>query len=165
AETSTVKPSTQQKLAHAAEAAGAAYLDAPVLGTINPAREGRLIMVVGGAADALERARPVFEKLARAIHHVGAHGAGAAMKLAVNIPLGLYWAALGDSVALCEAYGMDRNALFDVLHDSPAALNQFGIKLPILRGQPAEVGFDIAGVVKDLTVINESAAAAGLTLP
>jgi 3-hydroxyisobutyrate dehydrogenase len=165
AETSTVKPATQRGLAAKATAAGAGYLDAPVLGTVNPAREGKLIMMVGGDAATLARARPVLEQLARVIHHVGPNGAGAAMKLAVNIPLGLYWAALGDSVALAEACGLNRNQLFDILHDSPAALNQFGIKLPVLRGEKAEVGFDIAGVVKDLTLINETAADAGLTLP
>jgi 3-hydroxyisobutyrate dehydrogenase len=164
-ETSTVKPGTQQRIAAQAIATGAGYLDAPVLGTVNPAREGKLIMMVGGDAATLARAKPVLEKLARAVHHVGANGAGAAMKLAVNIPLGLYWAALGDSVALAEACGLSRNQLFDILHDSPAALNQFGIKLPVLRGEKAEVGFDIAGVVKDLTVINDTAADVGLTLP
>jgi len=165
AETSTVKPATQQRIAAKAIATGAGYLDAPVLGTVNPARDGKLIMMVGGDAATLERARPVLAKLARAIHHVGANGAGAAMKLAVNIPLGLYWASLGDSLALAEACGLSRNQLFDILHDSPAALNQFAIKLPVLRGETTEVGFDIAGAVKDLTTINETAADAGLTLP
>lgn len=64
---STVRPAKQQEMARHAQAAGAAYLDSPVGGSVGPAKEGKLIALVGGAAEDLERARPVLEQMCRRV--------------------------------------------------------------------------------------------------
>ena len=61
-----------------------------------PAKEGKLFGLVGGSEADVARAMPVLEQLCRRIEHVGALGAGATMKLAVNLPLLVYWQALGE---------------------------------------------------------------------
>src|SRR5690606_38666648 len=92
-EMSTVRPRVKTALAEAAARRGASLVDCPVGGTVGPAREGRLIGFAGGAAADVARARPVLEALCRRVEHVGPVGAGARMKLAINLPLMVYWQA------------------------------------------------------------------------
>jgi 3-hydroxyisobutyrate dehydrogenase-like beta-hydroxyacid dehydrogenase len=81
---STVLPETIRSVAGAVQARGAGILDAPVSGSVGSTLAGDLTIMVGGAAADLERARPVLERLARRVFHLGPLGTGAAMKLAVN---------------------------------------------------------------------------------
>lgn len=147
-DTSTVLPQTAIALASNVAARGGRFVDAPVLGTVTPARQGTLIAMVGGATPDVERARTVLDHIAKVVHHVGPVGAGMAMKLAVNIPLVTYWAAMADSFALIRARGLDEQQLISIISESPAALAQLTLKLPVLRGESTEVGFDIDGVVE-----------------
>ena len=97
---STVKPAKQQEIAARVAAAGASYLECPVGGSVGPAQDGKLLGFVGGAATDLERARAVLAQLCRRVEHVGPHGAGATMKLAINLPLMVYWQTLGEALSL-----------------------------------------------------------------
>ena len=83
-EMSTVLPDTIRSLAPDVRACGAGVLDAPVSGSVSLARSGGLTIMVGGDAADLDRARPVLERLARRVFHLGPLGSGAVMKLAVN---------------------------------------------------------------------------------
>jgi 3-hydroxyisobutyrate dehydrogenase len=147
-DTSTVLPATARHLAEHAKRAGAAFVDAPVLGTVAPARAGQLIVLVGGSDSNVLRARAVLNNIARVVHHVGDVGAGAAMKVALNIPMMAYWAALADSFAVARACKLDPKQLAAIISDSPAALAQLRLKMPILLGDSHEVGFDIDSVLK-----------------
>jgi 3-hydroxyisobutyrate dehydrogenase len=153
-DTSTVLPSTVRRIAKHVEQAGASFVDAPVLGTVAPARAGQLIIMVGGAESDVQRAREVLQNVARIVHHVGGIGAGAAMKAALNIPMMAYWAAMADSFKIARAYKLDPNQLAAIIADSPAALAQLRLKLPILLGHSEEVGFDIRGVLKLCEMMN-----------
>jgi 3-hydroxyisobutyrate dehydrogenase len=106
-EMSTVRPQTEKQLAAKARALGAAFIDCPVGGTVGPAREGKLLGFVGGDADDVARARPLLEQMCRRVEHVGPVGSGASMKLAINLPLLVYWQALGEALLLCKPLGLD----------------------------------------------------------
>ncbi|KAF0136139.1 MAG: 3-hydroxyisobutyrate dehydrogenase, partial [Xanthobacteraceae bacterium] len=82
-EMSTVRPQTEQALARDVAAAGAGFVECPVGGTVGPALKGQLLGFAGGEAGAVERARPVLEKLCRRFDHVGEVGAGSSFKLAI----------------------------------------------------------------------------------
>jgi len=163
-DTSTILPETARLLAKKAADMGCDFLDSPVLGTSTPARHGQLIAMVGGAFAAFQRARPILDLLTRKALHLGDSGAGAAMKLSVNIPMAAYWAAFSESLALAAEYGLDMRDVIAIIQDSPAALAQLPLKLDILMGKSAQVGFAIDGVVKDLRVIR-TAAGPRLDLP
>src|SRR5260370_35741535 len=79
---------------------GAAVVECPVGGSSGPAKEGKLFGVVGGAKGDVARAAPILEQLCRRIEHIGELGSGATMKIAVNLPLLVYWQALGQDFAL-----------------------------------------------------------------
>ena len=102
-EMSTVRPEVEKALALKLRARGAALIDCPVGGTVGPARDGKLFGFVGGDAADVARAKPVLEQLCRRVEHVGAVGAGASMKLAINLPLLVYYQALGEALSLCRS--------------------------------------------------------------
>lgn len=106
-EMSTVSPAKHQALALQVQAVQAAYLECPVSGSVGPAKEGKLIGFVGGEAQDLERARPYLESVCRLVEHVGPYGSGATMKLAVNLPLMVYWQTFGEALSLIAPLGLD----------------------------------------------------------
>jgi 3-hydroxyisobutyrate dehydrogenase len=164
-DTSTISPETAVRIGNAASQAGASFVDSPVLGTVVPARTGRLIAMAGGTAEAVAKARAVLSHIAQTVHHTGPAGSGAAMKLAVNIPMTAYWAAMTDSFAVAHACQLDVQQLVGIISNSPAALAQLPLKLPILLGKSDQVGFNIDGVLKDCAVIEGLAAARNISLP
>ena len=120
-EMSTIAPSTVHAIRPAIEERGAALLDAPVSGSVPAAEKGELTIMVGGDADALDRARPVLDALASKVFHVGALGAGATVKLAVNALVHAIDVGLSEALVLAEKAGVDRSAAYDVFAAGAAA--------------------------------------------
>ena len=169
-EMSTVRPDTARALAARINAKGAAMIDCPVGGTVGPAKDGKLFGFVGGDAKDVARAQPVLEQLCRRIEHVGPLGAGNSMKLAINLPLLVYWQALGESLTLCRNLGLDGKRLMDIIGDTsgaPAVLKGRGAAMAaaIDGAEPAQTTFDIDSVRKDLRTMIEEAASMGSRLP
>ena len=83
---------------------------------------------------------PILEQMCRRIEHVGALGSGATLKLAVNLPLLVYWQALGEALAICKPLKLPPERLIDILTDTsgaPAAMKGRGpIIAQVLAGQP-----------------------------
>ena len=168
-EMSTVRPETQIALAGRVQAAGAAFVECPVGGTVGPARQGRLFGFAGGAEADVDRARPVLDRLCRRVEHVGGPGAGAAMKLAINLPLAVYWQALGEALSLCRDLGIDGARLADIFGDTSGGANVMKVRGPALAkaldGGMVPGTFDIDGMRKDLRAMLDEAAARGADLP
>lgn len=98
--------------------AGVDLVDAPVLGSIAEAEAGTLTLLAGGSADAVERCRPLLSSLGEVLH-VGATGSGAAAKLVANFALMGSVALLGETLALADASGLDRDTAWSVLEMTP----------------------------------------------
>ena len=106
ADTSTVDPETLRGLEAGVAAAGAALLDTPVSGSVSTVEAGALLVMAGGDASALERARPALDAIASRIVHLGPLGAGATMKLVVNAMVhALEWRACRGAGARREGGG------------------------------------------------------------
>jgi 3-hydroxyisobutyrate dehydrogenase len=169
-EMSTVPPARQQEMARQAAQVQAAYLECPVGGSVGPAKEGKLIAFVGGAAEDLARARPVLEQLCKRIEHVGSHGAGETMKLAVNLPLMVYWQTLGEALSLVQPLGLDPQRVIDILADSSGGPNMLkvrgGMIAQALAGTPpAAATVDLATMRKDVRAMLDEARSRGRQLP
>jgi 3-hydroxyisobutyrate dehydrogenase-like beta-hydroxyacid dehydrogenase len=164
-EMSTIRTAAIQALCPLVEARGAHLLDAPVSGTLEPARQGQLLAMVGGSAEDLERARPALEVLCRRIVHMGPSGSGTTMKLALNMPMAIFWAGLAEAMTMGSQFGLDRAQMLDVYLDSPVALPALRIKAPLLLGAPHEVAFDVTGVRKDLLAMVATGQDAGVPMP
>jgi 3-hydroxyisobutyrate dehydrogenase len=123
------------------------------------------LALVGGLAEDLERARPVLEVLCRRIAHMGPSGSGTTMKLALNMPMAIFWAGLAEAMAMGSQFGLDRAQMLDVYLDSPVALPALRMKAPLLLGAPHEVAFDVTGVRKDLLAMVATGQDAGVPMP
>jgi 3-hydroxyisobutyrate dehydrogenase len=167
---STVAPETIRALSARVHAKKAALLECPVGGTVGPAREGKLLGMAGGNAADFARARPVLDQLCRRVDLLGPNGTGSAMKLAINLPLAVYWEALGEAVSLVRDAGIAPEKLIEIMTDSSGGTNVLRNRGPKLvaalkEGPKAEVGFDIDGMGKDLRTMLAVGGVMGIDLP
>jgi 3-hydroxyisobutyrate dehydrogenase-like beta-hydroxyacid dehydrogenase len=161
-EMSTVGPDAIEALAPRLPE-GVEMVDAPVLGSVPQATEGTLNIFVGGTGATFERLRPLLEELGRP-RHVGPLGSGAAMKLTVNSTLGPMMAALGEALALADAFGLDQGMVLDVLVESALGTTTRSKRGRIESGV-YEPNFRLEMALKDSVLINEAAARRGRSLP
>jgi len=115
---STVSPTTSRKLAGAAAAKHAEFLDAPVVGSKGPATEGTLVILVGGLPGTLERCRPIFAAMGKTLIHAGGVGMGSALKLATNLMLAHLAAGFSEGLLLVQRAGLDPARYLEVLEAS-----------------------------------------------
>jgi 3-hydroxyisobutyrate dehydrogenase len=167
---STVRPGVEQELAAAVEAKGAAFLECPVGGTVAPARSGKLIGLAGGEPTVFERARPVLEHLCRRLEHVGPTGAGASMKLAINLPLIVFWESFGEAMALVRHLDRDPAWLVELFTDTAGGTNVLkaraaAVAAALAGGDGGPPAFDVDAMRKDLRTMAEEAASRGIDLP
>jgi 3-hydroxyisobutyrate dehydrogenase-like beta-hydroxyacid dehydrogenase len=163
---STIGPVAARELAAEAAAHDVAFLDAPVSGSVALAEQGTLTAMVGGPPDAVARARPVLAALTKAQFHLGPAGAGAAMKLAVNILIAASNQAIAEALTLAESAGIRRSDAYDVLAGSAVASPFVRYKREAyLHPDTAPVAFAAALMRKDLDLALSVAAPVGLPLP
>lgn len=116
----TGDPEDSVRTARLLAARGIGYLDAAVSGSSEELLAGRAVLLIGGEASTVERARPVLEPLAARRFHLGPCGSGARMKLVSNLVLGLHRAALAEALALAQRCGIDGATALEVLQAGPA---------------------------------------------
>jgi 3-hydroxyisobutyrate dehydrogenase len=169
-EMSTVRPEVEIALGAKVKEKSAALVECPVGGTTGPAREGKLFGFAGAADADMARARPLLESLCRRLEHVGPVGAGSRMKLAVNLPLFVYWQALGEALLLCRPLNLEPERLLSIFADSSGGTNVLKVRSPMIAAQlagkdPGPVNFAVELVCKDLKTMIAEAKALGGTLP
>ena len=152
-ECSTVSIGWCRALAARADEAGVAFVAAPVAGTLPPAESGELVIVAGGDADAVDRARPAFEAMGKVTHHAGPPEAASATKLLINGMLAAQEAALAELLGLVGGAGVDRQRAFDILCETPVAsvmLKGYG---QMMIDGTDQVNFPVTGILKDLSLM------------
>ena len=169
-EMSTVRPVTQKELAAKINAESAAMIECPVGGTVGPARDGKLFGFAGGDAADVARAKPLLDQLCRRVEHVGPVGAGASMKLAINLPLLVYWQAFGEALLLCKPLNLDPARLVDIFADTSGGPNMLKVRgnaiaLALAGKDSGAITFDIDSIRKDLQTMIEEARELGGELP
>lgn len=166
ADTSTVDPETLRGLEAAVVAAGAALLDTPVSGSVSTVEAGALLVMAGGDAAALERARPALEAIASRIVHLGPLGAGATMKLVVNAMVHALNGALAEALVLAEKAGLDRAGAYDVIAASAVGAPFVAYKRDAyLSPEGTPVAFALNLVAKDLALADALAARVAAPMP
>jgi 3-hydroxyisobutyrate dehydrogenase len=159
-EMSTVRPDSQKALSRKVSASGARLIECPVGGTIGPAKEGKLFGFVGGEAADVARAKPVLEQMCRRFEHVGPIGAGTRFKLAINLPLLVYWQALGEAMSLVRELGVEPARMMDILADTSGAAAMMKVRAPVIAAalggkEPSPVTVNVDTMKKDLTEMVE----------
>jgi 3-hydroxyisobutyrate dehydrogenase len=169
-EMSTVRPEDQGALAEKVRDRGGIFVECPVGGTVGPARQGKLLGVAGAAREDFERAKPLLEQMCRRVELVGPVGAGASMKLALNLPLLVYYQALAEAYTLCRHLSLDNAWLMAFLSETSGGPNVLKTRGPAIAAalegkDPGAPTFDIDLVRKDLSTMLAEAEARGVTLP
>jgi 3-hydroxyisobutyrate dehydrogenase len=169
-EMSTVQPHEEIALAENVRTTGAVFVECPVGGTVGPARQGKLLGVAGGTKDGFVRAKPLLEQMCRRVEHVGPVGAGSSMKLALNLPLMVYYQALGESLLLCRHLGLDNKWLMEFLSDTSGAPSVLKTRGPAIASalDGKDIGaanFDVDLICKDLRTMLAEAEQRGASLP
>ena len=164
-ESSTLTPGWVNELATRVHTTGAAFLDAPVVGSRPQADSGQLIHLVGGDAGVFDRARGILSILGGVAHHVGPVGSGATLKLVVNTLFGTQVAALAEMLALLRGSGCDPVAMAEVLASLPVTSPAAKGSLALMLAKSDAPLFPIDLVEKDFIYTLGHADAASLALP
>ncbi len=161
----THSPADSVRIGKLVEDSGARYVDAPVGGTVEPARTGNLVVFTGGRPEDIKRLRSVLEPLSRQIFDMGRQGNGATMKIIMNLVLTVYWEAVAEGLSVAKGSGLDPALVLDVLEQTPAALPVLPGKRDLLLDISDDVGFDINGVRKDMQAVMRTLAELGISAP
>lgn len=153
-DTSTVDPSTAEEVGDAVDAAGAAFLDCPVSGSVSTVEAGALVIMAGGDPGLVPEVEPLLSSIAKQVVHVGGRGAGAACKLAVNGLVHGINVALSESLVLAEKAGVDREAAYEVFSSGAGGAPFVHYKREAFEHpEDAVVAFTLELVAKDLELI------------
>jgi 3-hydroxyisobutyrate dehydrogenase-like beta-hydroxyacid dehydrogenase len=165
AEMSTIGPIAAREIAaHCAEH-GVEMLDAPVSGSIAVATAGQLTLLVGGEEGPLERARPVLDAMSKAVLHLGPSGAGAAIKLSINLIIGATVQSVSEALVVAEASGIEREAAYDAIASSVVGSTFVDYKRDAwLDPDGTPTAFTLDLMLKDLGLALELGEATGVPL-
>jgi 3-hydroxyisobutyrate dehydrogenase len=163
---STVGVAATERLIDRAERAGVAFVDAPVLGTKEPAEQGKLIVLASGPADARERCAPAFEAVSSRVVDLGdTPGTATRMKLVVNTWLLALTEGVAESVLLAEGLGLDPSTFLDIIDGGPMGPPYAKLKGTMMIDRAYEPSFALGLAHKDAELADAAARAAGLDLP
>jgi 3-hydroxyisobutyrate dehydrogenase-like beta-hydroxyacid dehydrogenase len=162
----TSGPDAERAIARACAERGIGFVDAPVSGSLALARSATLTAIVGGSDEDVAYVRPALEAMTRAQHHLGAVGAGAVMKLALNTMIAVTNESVSELLVLCERAGLERSAAYTALADSAVASPFVQYKqAAFLDPDEAAVSFTPLLMLKDLALAQSLAAELGVELP
>src|SRR5947209_7942164 len=163
---STIGPGGTERCIALADRVGVELVDAPVLGTRDPAEQAKLVVLASGAERARPRCEPIFEQLGSRVMWLGERGAGTKAKLVVNAWLLGVVSALAEAIALAEALELDPRILFDAVDGGPLDLPYARIKGEMMIEHAfSDASFKLALARKDAELVLEAAAATNLELP
>ena len=169
---STIDVDTARSVAATAAEGGWPLLDAPVSGGVAGAAAGTLTFMVGGEADAVERARPVLGDMGKAVIHAGASGAGQTAKVCNNLILAVSMIGVCEAFGMADRLGLERQTLFDIVSKATGQCWALTSYCPVpgpVEAAPSNrdyaPGFTAQMMLKDLRLAQAAAASAGAASP
>lgn len=162
---STISDDLTLRLWQLADQIGAWFLDVKILGTVKPAKEGKLVLMVGGEETIYTEVLDLLKVFGQEIFYLGPAGTAAKMKLSLNIILGLTMQAIAEAVALAEKSGLDRSQLFDILNVSNLSSSFSKSKARLILERQFAPQFTLKLMDKDFRLILNLAKKLNVPLP
>jgi 3-hydroxyisobutyrate dehydrogenase-like beta-hydroxyacid dehydrogenase len=164
-DSSTVSPPLERRIAQACAERGVDSLDAPVTGGTWGAEKGEVVFMIGGEKKTLDRVEPVLLAMGKRFFHLGPHGAGQTVKLAMNMLYALEVQALAEALALVRGAGLPGERLVEVMQSSMGRAPVLDVKAPLLLKQEFPPSFPLRLMHKDLSLALELGNQLGVALP
>ncbi len=162
---STIGVAGTEELASAAGERDVTFVDAPVLGTKQPAEAGELTVLASGPNDALDRCEPVFDAVGARTLRLGEAGQGTRMKVVLNGWLLAITAGLAETIALAERLGIDPNRFLEVIKDGPIGVPYAELKGRMMIEGDFEPAFPLYLAAKDAGIVLEAGESDGARMP
>ena len=162
---STISPAATRRIASALAEKNVAMLDAPISGGSEGAARGTLSIMVGGAAEDVQRARPVLQTMGKRITHVGPSGAGQTVKLVNQVIVVGNCLAMAEGLMLAQAGGVDLEKCLEAVSGGAAGSWMLSNRGPQILERDWRPGFTIALQQKDLRLVLEAADSVGAPVP
>ena len=162
---STVGIEATKKLMEIAADRGATFVDAPVLGTKQPAEKGELVVLASGPSDALSTAGPVFDAVAAKVVTLGDAGGGTRLKLVLNAWLVSLVEGLAETIAFAEAIGVDPKLFLETIDGAPMGTPYAQLKGKAMIDRDFPPSFPLSLAAKDARLVRAAAEEAGVELP
>jgi 3-hydroxyisobutyrate dehydrogenase len=153
---STVSPETTKYLAGLCAEKGIPYLDAPVAGSVKPAEEAQLVIMVGGDENSYEQVKPVFDALGKASVYLGENGKANVAKLAVNLMLGIVTQGLAEAVVFARKNGLAADLLLPLINASSLGCGLTKIKTDNIINDDFKAAFALKLLTKDIRLATEN---------
>jgi 3-hydroxyisobutyrate dehydrogenase len=164
-QSSTVGIPATERLVEIASEHGLVFVDAPVLGTKEPAEQGELVVFASGPEEARERCEPIFDAIGKATRWVGDAGAGQRFKLVINTWLLAAVEGVAEAISLARALGLDPNDVLDALSGGPLDMPYLQLKGKVMIERNFEPSFKASLAGKDAGLVLEAAERVELELP
>ena len=158
---STIAPATSRYLSAKCTAQNINFLEAPVSGSVKPAQDGTLIILVGGTVENYKKAKPYFDVLGKLSVHVGGAGVGSSAKLAINYLLGLNLQGLAETVLFAEKNGVSKQDMLTIINEGACGNGITKLKSAAILNNDYPAAFALKHLVKDLNLAKD----AGLNSP
>lgn len=162
---STISPEDSRAFARLVSEKGGIYLDAPVSGSVGPAKAGQLVILVGGEKAAMEICQPYFDVLGKETIHFGENGKGSAAKLSINLLLAIVGQGVGETLLLAEKAGLERGKVLEMISQSAMNTPLFAGKRDMYETGEFPAAFMLKLMAKDLGLIKDQADRLDVDLP
>ena len=146
----TIHPNTAKKTAEIIIKNGGDYLEAPVLGSVIPAKEGKLTILISGDKDSFEKCLQIFKILGSAIYFMGDYGRASTMKLINNTVLGSFMAVLSEAFAFGKKVGIEPETVLEILSNGAGKSAILEAKKHKLLKEEYSTHFSVALIHKDI---------------
>jgi 3-hydroxyisobutyrate dehydrogenase len=165
AQMSTIGEEATQRCAELANGRGVGFVDAPVLGTRQPAEQRKLVILESGPEEARPRVQPVFDAIGQKTIRAGEAGAGSRLKLVTNSWVLAVVAAGAETIALAEGLGLDPSLFFQAIAGGALDLPYLRMKGKAMTERDFEPAFALKLAAKDAQLVCAAARDRGLDLP
>jgi 3-hydroxyisobutyrate dehydrogenase-like beta-hydroxyacid dehydrogenase len=165
ADSSTILPAATRKFAERVRAKGAAYVDAPVTGSKIGAAEGKLVFIVGGDEQAIEKLDPLFAAMGKSIIHMGESGMGQTAKIGMNLMIALMYEGFAEALVLTSKLGLKPELLLALVQQSMVRSGVTDYKAPFVLKRDFTPNFPLRLMHKDIKLMLEAAQENRVKLP
>ncbi|MFZ4261288.1 NAD(P)-dependent oxidoreductase [Sphingobacterium sp. HJSM2_6] len=155
---STVSKETSISIAASLAAKSASFIDAPVAGSTNPAKQGTLLFMTGCNDLLFERIKPYLEIMGKAIKHLGDNGMGVSAKLCINYYLSILFQGMAETVLFAEKLGISRSAMMEIINESASGSGASKVKTNSIVDNKFPAAFSLDLMLKDIKLAIDAGA-------